>query len=572
MDWKIRHKIKETNSENCSADKYHPIVLDILAKRGIVSEEEVERFFDFDYEKNMTDPVGISGMATAVERIKKAKKEKEKIAIYGDYDADGVTATAVIFETLVNLGFDEIIYYIPDRQTEGYGMNPEAIKYLKNQEVNLVITVDCGVTGKEEVELAKQLGMDVIVTDHHNAPEELPSAVAVINPKIDVSGFGENELAGVGVAFKLAQALYREFSPEKFDQLKWALDLVAVGTIADCVSLLGENRVLTKYGLLVLSKLRRVGLSELFQVGRIAIDENNVPDTQKVAFQIAPRINAAGRMDHANVAYKLLIEKDRAAARLLALELEAKNQERQKITAEIFKEVSSMAENVFKDKKFILAKSEHWPVGVLGLVAGKIAETFRKPTGIFQIQNGMCVGSFRSISEVDIMEVLNSSKELLTRFGGHSQAAGASVAPENLEKLYEKMNFEIEKKMEGKEFRLTLEIDAEVPPAEINWQLVAEIKKMEPFGMGNPEPTFLSRGFLVVEVKIVGNGTKHLKLSLRPDENSPKIFDAIGFSFGEKFSGLSVGDKIDAVYNLSEDEWNGSKKIQLKLIDLKKNE
>lgn len=566
-------KIKTKEIDSSLAERYPPVILEILKNRGIESAEEVEGFFDYDYDKNLADPLLILGMEEALGRISKARLRKEKVAIFGDYDADGVTAAVVLKETLEELGLEEVFVYIPDRQTEGYGVNKKAIEYLRRKGVTLVITVDCGISNYAEIEEAKKNGLDFIVTDHHHIPERIPDAVAVINPHLEKSNFvpeGKgSDLAGVGVAFKLAQAIYNKFFPEKIEQLKWSLDLVAIGTIADCVSLLGENRVLVKYGLIVLSKTRRAGILEMFQVGRINISENNVPDAHAVAFQIAPRINAAGRMDHANAAYKLLLEKDRSIGRVLALELEEKNQQRQKVTAEITREVQIIANNLFKDKKAILVENEHWPVGVLGLVAGKIAEEFGKPTAILQKKETEYVGSLRSIPQIDIMEVLEECRGCLASFGGHAQAAGVRVSHENIETFLKKFLYIVEKKMDGREVAHFLQIDAEISSEEIDWDLVAALEKMEPFGMGNPEPVFCSRSLVVVETKIVGNGQKHLKMALRAGKNSPKIFDSIGFSLGEKFSNFRAGDIIDVVFNLNADEWNGSKKIQLKLLDIK---
>ena len=565
--WKI--KSSKDNFNFKLAEKYHPIILNLLAGRGIVEEREIEKYFSFNYEKDLSNPFLLTDMDKATERILEAKNKKEKIAIFGDYDADGVTASAILYETLASLGIKNIICYIPDRQSEGYGMNEKAIKYLFQQKVNLIITVDCGITNLLEVEKAKKLKIDIVITDHHHIPSKIPEACAVVNPNREKNNPNTKKLAGVGVAFKLAQALYQKIAPEKTEQLKWALDLVAIGTIADCVSLLGENRILTKYGLIVISKTKRLGLKEIFQVGRIEISENNIPDTHKVAFQIAPRINAAGRMDHASAAYNLLIEKNLAKAREMALELENKNQERQKITKEIFREVKILAENSFKDKKFIFAENLHWPVGILGLVAGKITEEFGKPTAIFQKQKKESVGSFRSVPEVNIIEIIEKCSELLTKFGGHSQAAGVSLPNENIEKLYKKMSGLIEEKLKEKKITSEIRIDAEIKAEDINWELVNGIKKMEPFGEGNMEPIFCAKNLIVIDAKIVGNGQKHWKLSLQGEIGSPKIFDSIGFSLVENFPNLRKNDKINIVFSIQEDKWNGNKKIQLKLIDLR---
>jgi single-stranded-DNA-specific exonuclease len=568
--WELKeHENDATKlAEDESLGKYSPVILKLLANRGITTQKEIEDFFGYDYCVS-PDLFKIAGMAEAVDRIAVALESKEKVAIFGDYDADGVTATALLFEVLENLGFTNLTYYIPDRQLEGYGMNEKALESLAAEDVKLIITVDSGITNVTEVEKAKTLGIDVVITDHHHAPEVLPKAVAIINPHLENSGFAFSDLAGVGVAFKLAQALTQKIAPEKIDQLKWMLDLVAIGTVADCVTLLGENRTLVKYGLVVLSKTRRVGLLEMFKVGRIEISENCIPDTQKVAFQIAPRINATGRMDHAGVSYKLMMEKDRAHARVLALEVEERNQERQKMTAEIVKEIESVVERDFLDKKFIFVKNEHWPVGILGLVAGKVVDKFQKPAVIFQVQEKEYVGSLRSIPEVNIVECLEKCTELLSKFGGHSQAAGVRITPENVSQFCAKMTELIETELGEKEIISKLAVDLELKAQDISWEFMTDLKKMEPFGMGNKDPAFMLRGMRISDVRMVGNGTKHLKLALRATDGNPKVFDAIGFKLGEEFSDLKKDDLIDIVFNLSEDEWNGNKRIQLKLIDLR---
>lgn len=549
-------------------DKYSPFMLQLLSDRGITEEKDIQSFFDFDYEGDVLDPFKLKGMEEAVTRLILAREKKERIAIFGDYDADGVTALSLLMEVFEELGFSDLLYYVPDRQNEGYGLNEGAIDFLKEQGAELIVTVDCGVSNADEIASAKKKGIDLIITDHHNVPDNLPKDVPIINPHQKDCPYGFKDLAGVGVAFKLAQALYKKIDPERIDQLKWYLDLVAIGTIADCVPLLRENRALVKFGLIVLSKTRRVGLREMFKVGRIAISDNKKADAEKVAFQISPRLNAAGRMDHANVSCKLILEKDVVSAREMALDVEAKNQERQKVTAEIVREIRIIAENSFKDKKFIFVSNPHWPVGILGLVAGRICEEFQKPTAVFQDQGEELVGSFRSVPDFNVIEAIKSNSGFLLKFGGHSQAAGVSIKKENLEKFYQSMGNLCEKALLEKDGQTILEIDLEITPEDIDFQFVSELGRMEPFGEANREPIFLMRNMLIESIRTVGNGNKHLKISLRGETGSPKIFDAIGFSLGNKFPDLKQGDKIDIVFNLSEDEWNGSKKIQLKIIDL----
>ncbi len=567
--WTVAEKISGIADKDLG-ERFHPVVLQILANRGLLEKEKLENFFLFDYDADVLDPFLFRDMEKAVTRIGQAKEKKEKIAIFGDYDADGVTATAVVFEALTKLGYSQIIYYIPDRQTEGYGMNEAAIRYLAGEGVQLIVTVDCGITNIKEVELVKELGMDVIITDHHHAPSMLPQALAIINPQVADCGYPEKRLAGVGVAFKLMHGVYLRQAPNKIEQLKWLLDLVVIGTVADCVPLVGENRILTRYGLVVLSKTRRTGLLEMFKVGRITIDENNIPDTQKIAFQIAPRINAAGRMDHASSSLKLLIETDAVAARDLALEVESKNKSRQKVTTEVTREVRALAENSFKDRKLIFASNEHWQVGILGLIAGRIADEFNKPTAVFQKQATEFVGSFRSIDQFNVVEALEKCSDLLIRFGGHSQAAGAQVKVENMEAFYERLAGIIEEDLAGKDLSPAIEIDYEISAAEVDGNLLANISKLQPFGEGNEEPIFLLRNLVVENMKILGNGSKHLKLSLR-DSQGTQTFNAIGFGLGENPLGVKEGDTLDVVFNLKEDDWNGHGAVQLFLIDIKRS-
>lgn len=563
--WKIKKEVNPDNEKNSSI---HPVVLELLFQRGIKSGEQINNFLFPDYEKGLYDPFLFSQMEKAVARVAKAKEEKESVMIFGDYDADGVTSSVILKEALDDLGILSDVY-IPDRQSEGYGMNLKAVEEFKKKNIGLIITVDCGTSNAEEIEKAKEYGIDTIVVDHHHVPLKIPQPLAVINPQMKNSGYPDKTLAGVGVAFKFIGALYEKLCPQKKEQLKWLLDLVAIGTVADCVPLIGENRTVVKYGLVVLAKTRRAGLREIFNVGRILIDENNFPDSQKIAFQIAPRINAAGRMDHANVAYNLIMAKDQVNARTLALELESNNQRRQKITSKIVEEVRIVASSMFKNKKLIFALGEHFPIGVAGLAAGKIAEEFNKPTVILQKGDECSQGSLRSIPNVNIIEAVEKCGEFLIKYGGHNQAAGIKIANENLEKFFAKLNSIVEEELEGKDITPEIEIDLEIFPKDVDFGLAEMLKKMEPFGNGNSEPVFIMKNLTINELKLVGNGEKHLKLFLRCRDGSPKIFEAIGFRLGEKANEFKTGDSIDAVFNLQQDEWNGNKKIQLKLVDFK---
>lgn len=563
--WKIKEKVPIPTGSGFS---FHPLILALLFQRGLDSASKIQDYLSPDYTTGLPDPFLFLDMEKAVTRIGKAREKKEKVVIFGDYDADGITSSVILKETLDSLGIISDVY-IPDKEKEGYGLNEKSVEAFLQDGVSLIITVDCGIANASEVALASEKGIDVIITDHHHVPRVIPKAFAIINQRMENESYPFQELAGVGTAFKLVQALYQKFMPEKEEQLKWFLDLVAIGTIADCVPLIGENRVLAKYGLLVLSKTRNVGLKELFQVGRIAIDENNIPDSTKVAFQIAPRINAAGRMEHASLAFNLLMQKNPVFARDFALDLEAKNQERQKVTATVFEEVKKVAETMFKEKKLIFALGNHFPSGILGLVAGKMAEKFNKPTAIFREYEEECKGSFRSVPSVNIIKTIEECSSLLLKFGGHSQAAGVSVRRENLDAFLEKMEELISRQLGGVIPVPEIEIDLEIQPKEVDFELAQGLQKFEPFGYGNEKPVFLMKNLLIESLKLVGNGEKHLKLQLRSNDGSPKIFEAIGFSLATDNAHLETGNTVDVVFTLGVDEWNGNKRIQLELIDLR---
>jgi single-stranded-DNA-specific exonuclease len=564
--WKIKHADSE---EGTSAEEgLHPVMAHLLRLRGIVTDEERESFFRPDYRKDLHDPFLFSDMQKLVERIALVRKRGERVGVFGDFDVDGVTSSVLLREMLTALNIP-VAVYIPDKNTEGHGLHVNALNVFEKEGVKLLMTVDCGMTNHAEVDEANRRGMDVIIIDHHHVPPVLPNALAIINPKLPESSYPFRELCGAGTTFKVGQALYKTFLPDQEDQLKWLLDLAAVGTVADCMPLIGENRVIVKYGLIVLSKTRRIGFQEMFAVGRIQIDENHVPDARAIGFQIGPRINAAGRMAHAKIAHDLLMEQDRVAARGLALELEANNEARQKISKETADQVKKVAENLYKDKKFIFAVSEHYPLGIVGLIAGRIAHEFNKPTAVLQKGETESQGSFRSVPSLNIIEAIEQCGDLLVKFGGHSQAAGMTIKNENLEVFYEKLNGIIEKQLEGVVVEPEIDIDMKLSPYQVTLQLTQEIQRFAPFGEGNREPVFLLENMVVEQVRMVGNGSKHLKLSLRPEEGDLKFFDAIGFGLGEKFPDLNVGQKVDVVFQLEENVWNGNTTLQLKLIDMR---
>ncbi len=565
--WTVKDMKTEKNNL-ADARLMHPVLVRILGGRNIISRDEVESFLNPDYSLHMHDPFIFSQMEKVMERIKTAKERKETVAIFGDYDADGITSTIILRETLEQLNLKCIIY-IPDKKVEGYGLNIAAIEYFKEQGAELIFTVDCGITSIEQVSYAKKNGLETIVIDHHQVQEKLPEAFAIINPHMKDCGYPFAQLAGVGVTFKVVQAIYQRFMPEKSDQTKWLLDLVAIGTIADCVPLINENRVIAKYGLIVLSKTRRIGIRELCKVGRIDFESLEAQsDAQKVSFYIAPRINAAGRIDHANTAYELLSTTDEITSRDRALEIEGHNQQRQKITEQVTQEVRVVAQNLYKDKPLVFGIGEHFPAGIVGLVAGKITSEYNKPAVILQKGEKESKGSLRSIPLVNIVDVLTRCSDLLLKFGGHAQAAGITIANDKLDAFHDRLLKIVEKMVDGVDISPEIHIDTEVSSAEIDFELLAGLEKMRPFGEGNPEPVLLMKDLLVDEARIVGNGQKHYKLKLRA-EDSPKIFDAICWKGVEKYGALAAGTVVDVIFTLQKDEWNGNRKIQMNVVDVK---
>ncbi len=563
--WNIRRSLSGGAGEgSLSLDPIETL----LALRGIESEADRKRFLAPNYETDLHDPFLFSDMRKLVDRVRQAKEKKEKIGVFGDYDADGITSSVILRKVLERLGL-VVAPYIPDKLTEGHGLHPNALDFFATEDVKLVFTVDCGMMNHAEITQAISRGMEVIVIDHHHVPETLPAALAIINPKLPDSKYPFGELCGAGTTFKTAQALYREFLPNKQDELKWLLDIVAIGTVADCMPLVGENRVIVKYGLIVLSKTRHVGLQEMFAVGKIAIDEDCSPNAQTIAFQIAPRINAASRMAHARTAHDLLMSEKRDEARLLALDLESQNQSRQKVSETLAREVRVVAENLFRDKKLIFAVGEHYPLGVAGLVAGKIAHELGKPTAVFAKGETESTGSFRSVPALNMIEAIEECSELLERFGGHSQAAGATIRNENLKAFFEKLERLVEKKLAETDMTLALDIDLDLSSYAVTPDFFARLSRLAPFGIGNPEPVFLVRDVSVDSVRLVGNGEKHLKISFKTENG---VFGGIGFGMGEEWGDLQTGDRADVVFHLAENRWNGSRKLEFLVLDIRRKE
>ena len=543
-------------------------IASLLELRGVVTEDDRKRFLMPNYDTDLHDPFLFADMSKIIDRIRVARERKETVGIFGDYDADGITSSVILRKVLQRLDLS-VIPYIPDKLTEGHGLHPNALDAFERAGAKLVFTVDCGMMNHAEIRDAVSRGMEVIVIDHHHVPEELPEAFAIVNPKLPGSQYPFTELCGAGTTFTVARAIYEVFLPDKADELKWLLDIAAIGTVADCMPLLGENRVLVKYGLIVLSKTRHVGLQEMFAVGKIPIDEDHVPIAQTIAFQIAPRINAASRMAHAKTSHELLMTEKRPEGRLLALELEEQNRARQKVSEQAAQDVRALAETTYRDRKLIFAAGEQFPLGVAGLVAGKIAHELGKPTAVFHRGETESTGSFRSIPALSIIEAIGECSELLVRFGGHSQAAGATILNEHLDAFSEKLESIVNRKLAETDMTVRRDIDLEISAFHITPEFFNRLKKLGPFGIGNPEPALLLRDVLVEAVRFVGNGEKHLKLSFQTENG---VFGAIGFGMGAEWGHLRTGERVDVVFHLEENRWNGSTKLEFRVLDMARKE
>lgn len=559
MEWDVKKQIMGS----ISGVDMHPMVEQLLLQREITTPDAVEAFLHPHYETHTHDPYLFVEMPKVVTRIGTARSNNEIVGIFGDHDVDGVSGATVLADGLEALGIN-IRVYIPDKHSEGHGINIKAVDEFQDAGVTLMISVDCGMSNVDEVAYARKKGIETIIIDHHLVPKIIPDAVAVINPQMPESGYPFKYLCGTGCAFKVVQALYHEFLPEDVDQLKWMLDIVSVGTVADCMPLLGENRTLVKYGLLVLAKTRRIGYQQMIAVGRMPIDENRLPTSTTIAFHIAPRINAAGRMAHARDAYELLREKDADRAYERAQDIEDKNIARRKITERITKEVTAIVARDFADAHFIFVADEDYPVGIVGIIAGRIADTFGKPTGIFHIDGDEARGSFRTPKHVNIVDVLNESSDHLEKFGGHAAAAGATVKVENIENFVRTANTSIQKMLGAVPPEKKVMADLLVRAKDIDIDLLHDLRKFEPFGQENPEPLFHITGLVVSDVRAIGKNNKHLKLKVETPD-APKMFDVIGFSKGEDAKLLPPGTAIELMAHIQENEWMGNVSIQFNM-------
>lgn len=561
--WNLKEKISAEFINKFP--EINPMILQLLFNRKLFAQKNIDQFLTLDYSAGY-DPYAFREMEKAVARIQRAIQHQERIVVHGDYDADGVCASALLMRTLKKLGAKNLDIYIPHRESEGYGLNKQTINFFVEEKIDLIITVDCGVANAEEVRLAKAAGMDVIITDHHAQPLINPdSAFAIINPSMDQEAYPEKIISGTAVAFKLAQALIKKNNlGEAFE--KWLLDLVAISTVTDCIPLIGENRLLTYFGLRVLRKTQKLGLQELIKISGKAPE---AIDVSTIAFQLGPRLNAAGRMDHANTAYELLMAEERQEAQVLAERLNKANNQRQTLTERITREALAQIQAQQNEKIFLITGKD-WPLGVVGLVAGKIAAQYYKPTLLFTNNKGEISGSGRSVEEFNMIEALKEKAEFFSRYGGHSQACGFTLkSPADLENFKNEFRAFVTEKLQSVVLQKKLNIDAELNFPDINWELMQGLEQFAPFGEGNPKPLFLTKNLTITDIQPVGAEGKHLRLNVQSPEGSVKKM--IGFSFGKIISEYQIGEKIEVVYELGVNQWNGTQELQLKIVELCKS-
>ena len=557
--WQIyqaeENKVKEVEEKY----KINKLLATIFVNREITEKEQIEKFLN-PKRNDFYNPYEMPDMEKAVERILKAIENKEKIIIYGDYDVDGITSVTVLKSFLEERGI-HVSEYIPNRLEEGYGLNKKAVEYIVKQGNQLMITVDCGISAIEEVEYANKLGIETIVTDHHEPGAELPKAIAVVDTKRKDNKYPFRNLAGVGVVFKLIQAISQKLNLEEKEYLKY-LDIVCIGTISDIVPLVDENRVIVKLGLKLVEQTKNLGLKAILQAsGYSKIDSNTI------SFGVAPRINACGRMGHQEEALKLFLSKEIKEVQELTQKLNEYNRLRQETEKQIYIEsIAQIEEKGLANNNTIVVMGKGWHHGVIGIVSSRITELYFKPSILLCEENDCGKGSGRSIPGFDLYEALTECKQTIDKFGGHSMAVGINVKKEKFEEFKEKLE-KIAKEKHTEEIVPILKIDALINLDEINKEMVESLKELEPFGEANKMPLFAFKNLKIDSIRALSEG-KHLKLTLKDEKN---IVNAIGFNLGELSTEYKIGDKIDVVGNLEINTFNGVDNIQINMKDIMKS-
>jgi single-stranded-DNA-specific exonuclease len=540
-----------------------PIVATLLYQRELRDPQALSAFLSSDYKSGFHDPFLMKGMQLAAQRIAHAIAEGEPIAVYGDFDTDGVTAVTLLMQAIGAMGGD-IRPYIPHRLNEGYGLNTEAIDKLIAEGVRLLITVDCGISNVREVAHARAAGLDVIVTDHHTPPAELPDALAVVNPKQPGCAYPYKQLVGVGIAYKLVQALVR-LGMQLPLRGRDLLDVVALGTVTDMGPLSGENRVLVRAGLDSINTTDRPGLKALIVAAGLSRGKISAGD---ISFMLGPRLNAAGRLDDAVLAYKLLLADDFAAAQQLAADLNAANRRRQELTKEVQQAALAQIRELAKDaNRIVILDGAGYPAGLVGLVAAKLVEELARPVLLLERGEETSRGSARSVPGFNMIEALTECDDLFVRYGGHSAAAGFTIANDRLPELERRLLRYAEARLPDQPDPV-LDIHVETPLGALSWGLHEQLAALEPFGQANPQPVLMSRRARVSGAWAKGAEGQHLKLRV-DDGNGGPSFDAIAFRLGHLAQHFQRPRSIDIAYTLEANEWNGSKTLQLNVKDFR---
>ena len=555
--WEVYNPDEKMVEEISNKYGINTLLARILINRDVIEKDDINIFLN-PTRKDFYDPYLMPDMEKAVSRIIEAIKNKEKIMIYGDYDVDGITSITVLEKFLLERNAI-VSQYIPNRLDEGYGLNNKAIEKIAKEEYKLMITVDCGISGIEEIKYAEELGIQTIVTDHHEPGESIPNAIAVIDAKRKDSKYPFNQLAGVGVVFKLIQAISQKLELEEKEYLKY-LDIVCVGTISDIVPLIDENRVIAKLGLKLVEMTKNIGLKTLLE-----ISEYKKIDSNTISFGVAPRINACGRMGHEQEALKLFLTDNKEEALQIAEKLNKYNKERQDTEKIIFEEVIKQIENEDKEKSVIVLKGDNWHHGVIGIVSSKVTEMYFKPSILICFDEKEGKGSGRSIPGFDLYEALTKCNNYIEKFGGHSMAVGINVKEENFESF--KKEFEnYAQNSNISDIIPIIKIDEEITLKDININSVKQLSMLEPYGESNKMPLFLYRKLKINSIRALSEG-KHIKLSLKDDNF---IIDAIGFNLGYLANEYQIGDQIDVVGTLEINSFNEKENIQINLKDIRK--
>ena len=556
--------IKEINNDkiNFLKEKYNlsNLAAKIISNRTILGkemqEDDIRKFLN-PTRDDFYNPFLLPDMEQAIERIEQAITNNENILIYGDYDADGITSTTILINFFKDIGIN-VEKYIPNRLTEGYGLNNKAIEEIKSKGIDLIITVDTGITAVKEAEYAKELGIDLIITDHHEPGEELPKAIAVIDAKRKDNQYPFNQLAGCGIAFKLTQAISIKRNLDQKIYLK-NLDIAAIGTISDLVPLVDENRVIVKLGLMLVKQTKNIGLKKLLTKSQL-----KSLDSTSISFGITPRINASGRLGKQYDSLNLFITDNDKEAEQLSEILNSYNLERQKIGNKIYEEALLQLKD--EEKNCIILGREGWHHGVIGIVSSKITEKFNKPSILLCFENDIAKGSGRSVPGFDLHQAISSAKEYLLGFGGHTMACGLSLSIENFEKFKEQVNKYVQEHLDISKLEKEIYIDEILTMDDLDINKIKDLKALEPYGEDNPEPIIMYEKAEISTIRTLSEN-KHLRISLKKDN---KTIDAIGFNLGELAEKYKIGDKIDVIGNIEINTFNGKDQIQIRLIDIRK--